>query len=141
MEVVQFGRNLDFRAAVHRSASGRLGPLRTGLDDQLYILDTKEKTVTVYAEGRSATRIRLDEAPASIMEPVDLAVDDLGDLYICDAASGRVVVLDPTGKTLLAGLRADKAKGGLLAPDRIEVDHQGRVYVYDRKADAILRYH
>ena len=129
MEVVQYGRNLDFRAAVYRSASGRLGPLRAGLDDQLYILDTKEKTVVVYAEGKSTTRLRLDEAPASILEPVDLAVDDLGDLYVCDAASGRVVVLDPSGKTLLAGLQADKARGGLLAPDRIEVDHQGRIYI------------
>jgi streptogramin lyase len=67
-------------------------------------------------------------------------VDELGDLYVCDASSGKVVVLDPAGKRVLATLGGDRTKGGLSAPEKIEVDRQGRIYVFDRKADAILRF-
>ena len=75
-----------------------------------------------------------------IADPVALAVDELGNLYAGDASAGRVVVLDPSGKRVLSILGADRARGGIAAPEKIEVDRQGRIYVYDRKADAILRF-
>ena len=96
--------------------------------------------MSVYSDGKGIARLRLDEPPASISLPLDMAVDELGDLYLCDGAAGRVVVLDPTGKRVLATLVGDKTKGGLAEPQRVEVDRQGRLYVYDRKADAILRF-
>lgn len=139
-EVLLFGRGLDFRAAIHRSAAGRLAAVRVGTDNRLYVLDSREKTITVYSEEKSVGRIRLSGPPAAITDPVALAVDDLGDLYVVDAGSGRIVVLEPGGQKVLAVLRGEKGKGGLSAPERVEVDHQGRVYVYDRRADAILRF-
>jgi len=139
-EVLLYSRDLDFRAPLHRSGSGRLAGLKVGFDNKVYILDPREKSVVILSEGKSVARIRLDEAPAEIAEPVGLAVDDLGDLYLCDAGTGRVVVLDPTGRKVLATLKGDRSKSGLSSPEQIEVDHQGRIYVYDRRADAILRF-
>jgi TolA-binding protein/streptogramin lyase len=139
-EVLSYGRALDFRAPIHRSAGGKVADLKAGIDNQIYILDSKDKNVTVLSEGKAAVQIRLAEPPASIADPAALAVDELGDLYISDAGTGRVVVLDPSGKRVLALLGADRVRGGVSAPDRIEVDRQGRIYVYDRKADAILRF-
>jgi len=37
-------------------------------------------------------------------------------------------------------LVGDKTKGGLSDPQRVDVDRQGRIYVYDRRADAVLRF-
>ena len=139
-EVLLFGRGLDFKAPLHRTTSGRLADVKVGFDNRVYVLDSKEKSVSVYADGKGIARLRLDEPPASISLPLDMAVDELGDLYLCDGAAGRVVVLDPTGKRVLATLVGDKTKGGLAEPQRVEVDRQGRLYVYDRKADAILRF-
>lgn len=139
-EVLLFGRGLDFKAAIHRTSSGRLADVQVGFDNQVYVLDSKERSVSVYSDGKAITRLRLDEPPASISIPLSLAVDELGDFYVVDGASGRVVVLGPTGKHVLASLIADKSKGGLSDPQRVEVDRRGRIYVYDKKADAILRY-
>ncbi len=140
-EVLLYGRALDFRAPVHRSPGGKLTDVKAGFDNQLYLLDSRDKSVTVLSEGRPTTRIRLEDPPASIGDPSSLAVDELGDLYISDPSAGRVVILDPSGKRVLAVIReGNRAKGGITAPEIVEVDRRGRVYVYDRKADAILRF-
>lgn len=138
-EVLLFGRGLDFRTSVYRTAGGKLGSIRIGLDNQIYVLDTRDKSVTVLQEGKTMNRIRVGDAPASLSEPADLAVDELGDLYVADPGTGRVMVLDPAGKKILSTLGPDR-KGGITTPERIGVDRQGRIYIYDRKADAILRY-
>jgi streptogramin lyase len=139
-DVLLYGHDLEFKAPIHHAASGRLASIQVGLDNQVYILDSKEKSVSVYADGKSVAKMKLDEPPASIALPLDLAVDELGDLYVVDGSAGRVVVLDPSGKRILATLLADKSKGGLADPQRVEVDRQGRIYIYDRKDDAILRF-
>jgi len=139
-EVLLYGRALDFRAPIHRSAGGKLTDVKVGFDNQVYILDSKDRSITVLSEGKATTQIRLGDPPASIGEPIALAVDELGDLYVSDASAGRVVILDPSGKGVLSILGADRARGGIAAPEKIEVDRQGRIYVYDRKADAILRF-
>ena len=139
-EVLLFGRGLDFKAAIHRTSSGRLADVRVGFDNQVYVLDSKERTISVYSDGKAIAHLRLYEPPASVSIPVDMAVDELGDLYVCDGASGRVVVLGPSGKRVLGTLVGDRSKGGLSDPQRVEVDRQGRIYIYDKKADAILRY-
>ena len=139
-ELLVYGRTLDFRSSVFRSAGGGLGDVKVGFDNQVYLLDSRDKSITVLAEGKTRARILLSDPPASIVQPVDFAVDELGDLYVCDAGTGKVVILDPTGKSILATLGGDRGKGGIAAPEKIEVDRQGRIYVYDRKADAILRF-
>ncbi|MCI0657773.1 MAG: tetratricopeptide repeat protein [Acidobacteria bacterium] len=140
-EILLYGRDLNFKGSLHRTASGRLTAVQVSFDNQVYVLDSKEKSINVYSDGKLLSRLRLDEPPASIALPVDLAVDDLGDLYIVDDAASRVVVLDPTGKRVLSTLTSGKTKGGLADPQRVGVDRQGRIYVYDRKADAVLRFH
>lgn len=139
-DVLLYGRDLTFKSAIHHTASGRLAAVQVGTDGYGYVLDSKEKSVTIYSENKAISRLRLDEPPASIMAPLDLAVDELGDLYVVDDAASRIVVLDPSGKHVLATILPEKTKGGLSDPQRIEVDRQGRIYVYDRKANAILRF-
>jgi DNA-binding beta-propeller fold protein YncE len=139
-EILVYGRALNFKASLQRSASGKLAAVQVSFDNQVYVLDSKERSVSIYSDGKLLSRLRLDEPPASITLPLDMAVDDLGDLYIVDGASSRVVVLDPTGKRVLAMLVGDKTKGGLSDPQRVDVDRQGRIYVYDRRADAVLRF-
>jgi TolA-binding protein len=139
-EVLLYGPALDFRAPVFRSAGGDLQDLKVGFDNQIYILDVRDKSINVVLDGKAMPGFHLSDPPASISRPVAFTVDQLGDLYVCDADAGRVVVLDPTGKRVLATLGGDRGKGGLSAPEKIEVDREGRILVYDRKADAILRY-
>jgi TolA-binding protein/sugar lactone lactonase YvrE len=139
-DVLLYSRDLEFKAPIHHVSSGRLAAIQVGLDNQVYVLDSKEKSVSVYSDGKSVAKMKVDEPPASIGVPLDLAVDELGDLYVVDGSAARVVVLDPSGKRILATLLAEKAKGGLADPQRVQVDRQGRIYIYDRKDDAILRF-
>jgi len=139
-EVLVYGRDLNFRGSLQRSASGKLAAVQVSFDNQVYVLDSKDKSISIYSDGKLLYRLRLSEPPASIALPLDLAVDDLGDLYVVDGAATRVVVLDPSGKRVLATLVGDKTKGGLSDPQRVDVDRQGRIYVYDRRADAVLRF-
>jgi TolA-binding protein len=139
-ELLLYGRDLNFRASLKRAASGRLAAVQVSFDNQVYLLDSKEKSISVFSDGKLLSRLRLDEPPASIALPLDMALDDLGDLYIVDGAAARVVVLEPTGKRVLSTLLSDKTKGGLSDPQRVQVDRQGRIYIYDRKADAVLRF-
>jgi TolA-binding protein len=139
-EVLQYGPTLEYRGSLHRTATGRLAGVEVGIDNQVYVLDSRDRSISIYSDGKPAGRVSLSDPPASVMEPVALAVDDLGDLYVSDAGSGRVLVLEPRGGKVLAVLQGDRSKGGLSAPGPLAVDHQGRVYVFDRKADAILRF-
>jgi TolA-binding protein/streptogramin lyase len=139
-EVLMYGRGVDFRSSLLRLSAGDPVEIQVGFDSQIYVLDIREKSISVLQDGKAMPALRLGDPPASIVQPVSFAVDDLGDLYICDASAGRVVVLDPGGKRVLATLGGDRGKSGLAAPEKIQVDRQGRIYVYDRKADAILRF-
>src|SRR5206468_7672947 len=73
------------------TTSGRLADVKVGFDNRVYVLDSKEKSVSVYSDGKGIARLRLDEPPASISLPLDMAVDELGDLYLCDRSEERRV--------------------------------------------------
>jgi len=75
-----------------------------------------------------------------VEEPLALAVDALGDLFVLDAKTGSVTVADPVGKKITA-VRPDRpALERCGEPTAIAVDALGRIYLAGRKGAAVVRY-
>lgn len=72
------------------------------------------------------------------LEPVSLAVDDAGRVYVVDAVAGRVEVFDsaPANNRYLLSL----GEGRLVRPVAVAVDNRQRVYVADAGRNVIERY-
>lgn len=72
------------------------------------------------------------------VEPVSIAVDDAGRVYVADAAAGRVEVFDsaPANNRFLLSL----GEGKLVRPVAVAVDNRQRVYVADAGRNVIERY-
>ena len=71
-------------------------------------------------------------------EPVSIAVDDAGRVYVADAAAGHVEVFDsaPANNRYLTSLGA----GRLVRPVAVAVDNRQRVYVADAGRNVVERY-
>ena len=116
---------------------GRFVDIASGVEGAVYALDARARSAVVLAQGRETKRI--DLTPLGAADPVALAVDGLGDLFILDGATGWIFVGDPQGKRI-AVVRPSK-----LVTDRtgaitaIEVDAQGRLYLAGRKSGAVVR--
>ena len=72
-------------------------------------------------------------APGELSQPVGLATDSVGNVYIADAASGFAHKFDPLGHPLLAF--QDPTLG---SPEGIAVDSGGAIYVTDPARSTVL---
>jgi sugar lactone lactonase YvrE len=72
------------------------------------------------------------------VEPVSIAVDDAGRVYVADAGAGRVEVFDsaPANNRFLLTL----GEGKLVRPVAVAVDNRQRVYVADAGRNVVERY-
>lgn len=76
--------------------------------------------------------------PQGFVEPVSIAVDDAGRVYVADAGAGRVEVFDsaPANNRFLLSL----GEGKLVRPVAVAVDNRQRVYVADAGRNVVERY-
>jgi sugar lactone lactonase YvrE len=75
---------------------------------------------------------------SGFIEPVSIAVDDAGRVYVADAGAGRVEVFDsaPANNRFLLSL----GEGKLVRPVAVAVDNRQRVYVADAGRNVVERY-
>jgi len=72
--------------------------------------------------------------------PTDVAVDNKGNLYVVDSGNDRVVILDPSGRSL-GSLGADgTGDHELNGPVGIDITPTGAVYVADRGNHRLVQY-
>jgi len=102
---------------------------------EVYVSDRPTGSVYVYdREGAYQREFRPAEA-INGWQPLGLAFDAGGNLYVTDlSGTQRVLKFDPTGKLVLT-LGADE---GLLFPNGVAVDKNGRVYVTDSNNGRLL---
>jgi DNA-binding beta-propeller fold protein YncE len=104
-------------------------------NQEVYVSD--RPTGAIYVYDRAGTYQR-EYRPAEAItgwQPLGLAFDAGGSLYVTDLSGiQRVLKFDPTGKLVLT-LGADE---GLLFPNGVAVDKNGRVYVTDSNNGRLL---
>jgi DNA-binding beta-propeller fold protein YncE len=128
---------------------GRSGPVEGQLDWPAGIAVDAAHAV-VYVADQGTRRVLafnassggfLFAAGAGLEVPVDVAVDERGDVWVVDQAARRVVrftpVATPGGQVASLRLEASWGRAGAAAgawdyPQSIAVDARGRVYVTDR---------
>lgn len=89
------------------------------------------------SETESASRCRQQSSAASessVPCPAGLAVDGGGNLFVADAASGRILRVDSKSQQVTA------AASGLKSPGDITFDASGNLYVADQGANQLLRF-
>lgn len=101
----------------------------------LYIVDTTGGlVVAVDAEGRE--RIRFG-GEGEFNHPTDIAIDDLGQIYITDALNYKIRVFTAEGAPITQFGAAGDTPGYLYKPKGVAVDSRRHIYVCDAMLDAV----
>lgn len=122
-----------------KEAGTRLEMMAAGPEDRVFLLDTRQKQILVLEGGRLKL-FKQPDAPPAFEEPVDIAVDALGDLFVADARQKAVFVLGPDGKRLGKISPPAGSAAELTDPAAIAVGPKGEVYVYDSRKRTVLRF-
>ena len=73
-------------------------------------------------------------------EPVDLAYDRLGYLYVLDRGKAAVLVFGPRNRLITNFTIAEKAPGAFTRARALGIDGAGRLYIFDERAKRIQVY-
>lgn len=102
--------------------------------DEVAALDRDGKSVSLFdRDGRPIGRIATKGAGYQLNNPVDVAFDALGHLYVADRNAAQVLVFD-IGGTLVATV----SSAGMRQPVAVALDAAGRLYVADDRARQVL---
>ncbi len=107
-------------------------------DGGVYVLESRLKYAIELTQGKVTRKINLTALGAT--EPISLAADGLGDLYVLDGRSGFVYVAAPSGERIAVIRPSKDALSRLGDPSSVAVDAIGRVYVSGRKSPTLLRF-
>jgi sugar lactone lactonase YvrE len=100
---------------------------------KLYVANSGSGQVLIYSPGPSGTMVQQPalNLKAGLSNPVRLAFDTTGDLFVSDIGNNSVVVFDPSGNQLSA------ATISVQRPLGVAVDTTGVVYVAENTAGAL----
>jgi len=108
--------------------AGRIA--RNALDD-VAMIDRESKGVVVAdRDGKVTSRIAQKGTNYQFEEPLDVAFDPLGHLYVLDNKSA-VYVFGPRNRLIASLSSAGKEAGALQKPKAFAVDAAGRLYIFD----------
>lgn len=108
-----------------------------GPDDSVYLLDVGDFSVKRVVEGEVVARYGKGEGggPGEMRGPMDLAVDDAGQVWITDSVNGTITVFSPDGAVL-------DTQRQEVPPARIVVGPQGQILTASpRGPDGIFNLH
>lgn len=129
-----------------------------GRDGTVYVADTANYRVRVIAAGGASIRTIAGDgrprfagdngpaAQASLNRPEGLALDEQGNLYVCDSLNNRVRRITPQGIiATVAGGGTDQGDGvaatqaALALPRGVAVDASGNIFISEAGANRIRR--
>lgn len=110
--------------------------------DNVAALERGLKAVTIFnRDGKQTGRIQTRGTGYELKEPVDIAFDALGHLYVLDRNRGSVFVFSNDGTKLVTTFSLpDKTPGSLFHAQALGVDAAGRLFVFDDDAERIQIY-
>lgn len=113
---------------------------RNELDDVAIVDRDSKAIVMVDRDGKPLAKIPLKGTGYAIAEPVDLAFDSLGHLFVLDGGKPGIYIFGPKNRlvgTVTSGL---KEAGALQRPKALAVDAAGRLLVFDEASRRIQVY-
>jgi outer membrane protein assembly factor BamD (BamD/ComL family) len=108
--------------------------------DEVAVLHGDSKSVTIFSrDGKVVKQIPERGTNYQLRNPVDVAFDTFGHVYIQDRAA--LLVFSPEGGRLLTTFTvAEKAPGGMTNSEALALDSAGRLYVFDSRTDSVRVY-
>ena len=86
-------------------------------------------------------KIPAKTAAYELRNPVSIAFDALGHLYVLDRGRPSVIVFSPQAKFVTSFAIEQDAPGAFREPGALAVDPAGRLYIYDERAERVQLYH
>jgi TolA-binding protein len=140
--------NKKDKTVVRYDAAGRyIGPFMTAINtermainvlDDVALIDKESKAVTILdREGKPLSKILAKGPGYQFDEPVDIAFDRLGFLYVLDRGRGSVFVFGPKNRLITTFTIDEKSPGAFMKARALGVDDAGRLYIFDEKAKRI----
>lgn len=127
-----------------------VGPLVTAMNteklavnrlDDVAMIDKDSKTITIVdRDGKQLSKITAKGTNYQLDDPVDLAFDQLGHLYVLDRGKGSVLVFGPKNKLITTFTIAEKSPGAFPKARALGLDAAGRLYIFDDRAKRIQVY-
>jgi TolA-binding protein len=140
--------NKKDKTVVRYDARGQyLGPFATAINtermainvlDDIALIDKEAKAVSILdRDGKPLTKILAKGPNHQFDEPVDLAFDRLGYLYVLDRGRSSVFVFGPRNRLITTFTLEEKAPGAFTKARALGIDAAGRLYIFDEKAKRI----
>ena len=141
--------NRDKKTVVQFSSDGKpkgdfarmIAAKRLAVDgqDQVAALDADSKSVVVFGrDGHIVTRIPERGTGYQFKQPVDIAFDRLGHLYVLDRAA--VFVFTPQNTLLTTISIPEKTPGSFANAEALALDSAARLFVFDSRAALVQVY-
>jgi hypothetical protein len=109
--------------------------------DDVAMIDRDAKAINILdRDGKPLSRILARGPNYQLDEPVDLAYDRLGYLYVLDRGKASVLVFGPRNRLVTNFTIAEKSPGAFTRARALGVDGAGRLYIFDERAKRIQVY-
>jgi TolA-binding protein len=109
--------------------------------DDVAMIDKDAKAINILdRDGKPLSRILAKGPNYQLDEPVDLAYDRLGYLYVLDRGKASVLVFGPRNRLITNFTIAEKAPGAFTRARALGIDGAGRLYIFDERAKRIQVY-
>ncbi len=139
------------KMVVRYGADGRyLAPFMTAINtermavnalDDVAVVDKDAKAITIVdRDGKPLSKILSKGSNYQLDEPVDVAFDRLGYLYVLDRGKSSVLVFGPKNRLITTFTIAEKDPGAFTKARALGLDAAGRLYIFDEKAKRIQVY-
>jgi hypothetical protein len=109
--------------------------------DDVALIDKDAKAISILdRDGKPLSRILAKGPNYQLDEPVDLAYDRLGYLYVLDRGKASVLVFGPRNRLITNFTIAEKTPGAFTRARALALDQAGRLYIFDERAKRIQVY-
>jgi len=109
--------------------------------DDVALIDRDSKAISILdRDGKPLGRLLAKGPNYQLDEPVDLAFDRLGYLYVLDRGKGAVLVFGPKNRLITTFTLPEKAPGAFTRARALGLDGAGRLYIFDERAKRIQVY-